>query len=183
MKKLVTIFAMVLLCQTNVFGQKYEMVIEKVDGTTTVFNTEEILRVYFQINNEEDTQDDTIDKNSLSGVWYLKSEKWYDWVNGQADMSKPPYEKNYEDFSNRNIWEFVKSGDEFIINESKDGELRDVWYQKDENVFRNHEGGGRDRVVIKSVSEKSLEIELYDGYYGEYEDEGTSEYGLLTFMR
>ena len=52
------------------------------------------------------------------------------------------------------------------------------------NEYRNDNGTGRDRVVIKSASDKTMEVELYDGYYGEgYETGKTSEYGILTFTR
>ena len=135
-------------------------------------------------NNQSGNNDDTIDNNSLEGVWYLKSEKWYDWANGEADMSKAPYEKNYEDFSAQNVWEIVKNGEKYYINESRYGEVRDTWNQVDTYTFRNHSGEGRDRLRIKSVSDKTMVIELFDGYYGEgYETEKTSEYGILSFMR
>ena len=41
--------ALVGLCQLTVFGQKkYEMVVEKTDGSETVFNVEDVTRTYFR---------------------------------------------------------------------------------------------------------------------------------------
>lgn len=120
---------------------------------------------------------------SMEGVWYLKSEKWYDWKKGQADTSKDPEEIVYEDYS-KNIWQISKTGNNYSIIVLRSGSVRDVWTQIGNNEFRNGEGTGRDRVIIKSVLEKTMTIELYDGYYGEGNETGkTSEYGVLSFIR
>ena len=49
MKRLFTLLAIVGLCHLNTFSQKkYEMVVEKTDGTETVFNVEDIVCTYFR---------------------------------------------------------------------------------------------------------------------------------------
>lgn len=117
---------------------------------------------------------------SVDGIWYLKSEKWYDWEDGKADMSKAPSEKTYQD--NSHTWEF-STKDKTII-ERRSGEERGRWAEVGSNEYRNRNGAGRDRVVIKTVTANSMTIELYDGYYGEGGTTGnTSEFGILTFSR
>lgn len=49
MKRITLLFALVCLYHIAVFGQKkYEMVIEKTDGSTIVIKTEDIVRTYFR---------------------------------------------------------------------------------------------------------------------------------------
>ena len=49
MKRVIILLALASLYQVTVFGQKkYEMVVEKTDGTETVFNVEDIARTYFR---------------------------------------------------------------------------------------------------------------------------------------
>jgi hypothetical protein len=119
--------------------------------------------------------------SSLDGIWYLKTEKWYDWKDGKADVSDP-YIKNHDDQTF--VWTFAKTGSDYTITESRNGNVRDIWSSVGTNEYRNDNGTGRDRVVIKSASDKTMEVELYDGYYGEgYETGKTREYGILTFTR
>lgn len=120
--------------------------------------------------------------SSLEGVWYLKSEKWYDWKNGEPDMSKEPSVKTHEDLTD--IWTFTKNGNNYLITEARNGQVRDTYRSVGENEYRDRDGVGRDRLVIKFASDKMMEAEYYDGYYGEGNDtEKTSEYGILTFTR
>lgn len=131
-----------------------------------------------------DDDDDESISASLEGVWYLKSEKWYEWIDGKADMSEDPYEKIYEDYSTNNVWVITKSDEKYSISEYRNSSKRDTWSQIGNLEYRNHLGTGRDCVKIKSVSEKTMVVELYDGYYGEGYDTGkTSEYGILTFTK
>ena len=54
MKRTITLVAVLCLLQTLAFGQKkYEMVIEKTDGTETVINVEDIVRTYFRERTDE----------------------------------------------------------------------------------------------------------------------------------
>ena len=53
MKRIITIIAIATLCQVTVLGQKkYEMVIEKTDGSEIAVNVEDIVRTYFRERNE-----------------------------------------------------------------------------------------------------------------------------------
>lgn len=55
MKRIVTLLAIVCLCHLNTFSQKkYEMVVEKTDGTETVFNVEDVARTYFRERTDEE---------------------------------------------------------------------------------------------------------------------------------
>ena len=49
MKRIVTLLTVVCLCHLNTFSQKkYEMVVEKTDGTKTVFNVEDVVCTFSQ---------------------------------------------------------------------------------------------------------------------------------------
>ena len=49
MKRIITLLAIVALCQFSAFGQKkYEMVVEKTDGTEIIVNVDDIVRTYFR---------------------------------------------------------------------------------------------------------------------------------------
>lgn len=138
--------------------------------------------MYFISCGGDDDDNDGVMNSSLEGVWYLKVEKWYDWKDGKAVMSNP-YVKTHNNLTD-NVWTFTKTGDSYTITEAKNGFVRDNWSPVGKNEFRNHGGTGRDRVVIMSVLENTMEVEFYDGYYGEGSDIGkTSEFGVLTFTR
>jgi hypothetical protein len=65
MKRIVTILIVFCLYNINAFGQKkYEMVVEKTDGTETVFNVEDIKRTYFREREVAEEEED----NSPQGV-------------------------------------------------------------------------------------------------------------------
>ena len=53
MKKIIALFALMCLSHIVVLGQKkYEMVVEKTDGTEVVIKTDDIVRTYFRERNE-----------------------------------------------------------------------------------------------------------------------------------
>lgn len=55
MKRIFLIMVMSVLSTALSFGQKkYEMVVEKTDGTSSVFNTEEVARIYFRERSQGD---------------------------------------------------------------------------------------------------------------------------------
>lgn len=55
MKRIILLFTISVLSSTLSFGQKkYEMVVEKTDGTESVFNTEDVARTYFRERNGGD---------------------------------------------------------------------------------------------------------------------------------
>ena len=75
MKRITLLFALVFLFCTTIIGQKkYEMVIEKTDGTETVIPTSEIVRTYFrEITSNPDNPTKDFD---LVGTWcYGSSEE------------------------------------------------------------------------------------------------------------
>lgn len=76
MKRFVILFAIVCMHHFASFGQKkYEMVIEKTDGSTIVIKTSDIIRTYFReiTSGDDDNQggnnNNQID-NALVGVWH-----------------------------------------------------------------------------------------------------------------
>jgi len=67
MKRIVTLLFIVGLCQLTVCGQKkYEMVVEKTDGTEITVNLEDIVRTYFR----ERTEDVPSEGDFLTGEWH-----------------------------------------------------------------------------------------------------------------
>lgn len=53
MKRIIAFLFVISLCQFAAFGQKkYEMVVEKTDGSETVFNVEDIAHTYFRERND-----------------------------------------------------------------------------------------------------------------------------------
>ena len=111
---------------------------------------------------------------SIEGKWYLKSEIWYGWKNGQPDMSNITINETYGDYANERIWVIKKSGDGISLTEN--GKERSVT-----KIGNNEYQKGNDRFIIKSVSANSLVVVWYDNYYDE-EDE-YKEYGIYTFMK
>lgn len=66
--KRVIILAIICFCQISVFSQKkYEMVVEKNDGTEFVINVEDILRTYFR--ERKDNNDNNNNATALVGTW------------------------------------------------------------------------------------------------------------------
>ena len=72
MKKIIALFALMCLSHIIVLGQKkYEMVVEKTDGTEIVIKTEDIVRTYFRVCTEDDNgNDDSTLDSRLVGIWY-----------------------------------------------------------------------------------------------------------------
>lgn len=66
MKRIITLIFVVGLYQFTVFGQKkYEMVVEKTDGTEITVNVEDIVRTYFR----ERTEEVPSEGDFLTGEW------------------------------------------------------------------------------------------------------------------
>ena len=87
MKKITQIILLLSLCCIPSWGQKkYEMVVEKTDGTETVFNVEDISRTYFRERENGDENDQTppgvevVDLGLPSGV---------KWANVNIGATKP----------------------------------------------------------------------------------------------
>lgn len=67
MKRIVILLVIVGICHSYTFSQKkYEMVVEKTDGTETVFNVEDVVRTYFR-ERSDGTGDE--EANFFVGEW------------------------------------------------------------------------------------------------------------------
>ena len=115
---------------------------------------------------------------SIEGKWYLKSEKWYGWKNGQPDMSTVTIDKTYGDYSDERIWTIKISGDDLILTQAHSGQTNEYTLIKNGN---NDYKKGNDRFVVKSVAPNSLVVDIYDNYYKDNDDQ--KEYGIYTFMK
>lgn len=117
---------------------------------------------------------------SIEGKWYLKSEIWYDWKDGQPDMANILDNETYGDYANERIWTIEKSGDDLIITETRShgqGDYKIKPIKNGNNDYRYD----NNRFVIKSVSSKSLVIDYYHHYYDKADTD--KDFGVLTFMR
>lgn len=91
MKRLTVLLAIMAFSNMIAFAQKkYEMVIEKTDGTNITINTEDIIRTYFRERSGEGNTNVNIEL--LYGTWELTWEEGHetDPYNGPYDYSKPP---------------------------------------------------------------------------------------------
>ena len=77
MKKLLIFFAVFFLFQIGTYGQKYEMVIEKTDGTTVVIKTEDIVKVFFReiTTGKDDNQGGSYNLTDAEAISILQG-KW-----------------------------------------------------------------------------------------------------------
>lgn len=118
-------------------------------------------------------------QTTIEGTWYLKTEIWYAWSNGKADMQNITSQKSYEDYDKERVWVIKKDGDNLsLIQTRRNKEAQTYTLEKKGN---NEYQKGNDRVVVKSVSAKQLVIDYYDNYYDDEDD--YKEYGVYTFMR
>ena len=115
---------------------------------------------------------------SIEGKWYLKSEKWYGWKDGQPDMSNVTIDKTYDDYADARIWVLIKEGENLILEQIKG--YNDNKYTL-EVVGNNEYKKGNDKFVVKVLTSNSLVVDYYDNYYDQ--DEKHKEYGTYTFMR
>lgn len=104
MKKITLLIMLSVLCNLIALGQKkYEMVIEKKDGTSIAIKTEDIKRTFFrEIQSEEggDTGNtgDTgskIDVSLLYGTWKCLSEEGVDYGKEFYTKHNPPFYYRY----------------------------------------------------------------------------------------
>ena len=75
MKRIVLLLTLVSIYHINVFSQKkYEMVIEKTNGTEIVIKTDEVVRVYFRETGGNGDNDNSGKNSDLYGIWYKNLE-------------------------------------------------------------------------------------------------------------
>ena len=122
---------------------------------------------------------------SIEGTWFLKSEIWYDWnVTANKPKSTPSYSENYGDYAEEMTWVLSKDGDNLRCKEVYEDGVSDtdIFYHVSGNEYytmREEDHKKFDRIIFKSVSDKQMVVEYYDGYYTDEPD----EMGVLTFMR
>jgi len=129
-------------------------------------------------NDDEDNGGSMV--TTIEGTWYLKTEVWYAWKNGQPNMQNITSQNSYGDYDKERVWVIKKDGENLNLVQTKRGGSSDTYtlVKKGNNDYQK----GNDRVVIKSISEKQLVVEYYDGYYTNHDDDA-KEYGIYTFMR
>jgi hypothetical protein len=134
-----------------------------------------LLNVGFSSCSKSDDDNSESDTSaSIEGKWYLKSEIWYGWKNGQPDMSNAKYSKTYNDYANERIWVIKKSGDAISLTEN--GTERSV-----SKVGNNEYRKNNDRFIVKTLTSNSLVVDYYDNYYKDKEEQ--KEFGVYTFMK
>lgn len=100
MKRIFIILAAIGLCQSAMFGQKkYEMVVEKTDGTEVVFNVEDIVRTYFR-ERENGGSGENTEENWMVGEWQECNSQGvlYDDATGTEVMHMRLYSDNKGDW-------------------------------------------------------------------------------------
>lgn len=71
MKRIVLLLTLVSIYHINIFSQKkYEMVVEKTNGTEIVIKTDEVVRVYFRETGGNGDNDNSGKNSDLYGIWY-----------------------------------------------------------------------------------------------------------------
>lgn len=139
---------------------------------------------FFSCGSDDDDTADETQSPSLEGVWYLKSEVWYDVIDGKVDMSEPTYVETYDDYADERIISCTKVGDTYYLIQKDRGEdenhkykLKKIGTNKYEKlVYDECEGTyseGGDEIYIKSLTQKGLVVEHDDG----------GEWGIYTFMK
>lgn len=79
MKRILTLLLLSCLLNISSFAQKkYEMVIQKTDGTEVVINVEDIVKTFFRERNENNNQDNNKPNDSnldsrFFGIWYERN--------------------------------------------------------------------------------------------------------------
>ena len=111
---------------------------------------------------------------SIEGKWYLKSEIWYGWKDGQPDMSYIKFSVTYGDYADERICVIKKNGESISLTEN--GKERSI-----SKIGNNEYQKNNDRFVVKSLTSNSLVVDYYDNYYKDSESQ--KEYGVYTFMR
>lgn len=86
MKRLYILAAIAILCQTAFSQKKYEMVVEKTDGTETIIKVEDIVKTYFR---EKDNENSDPEDNTPSEVIAVDLGLSVKWANMNLGASAP----------------------------------------------------------------------------------------------
>ena len=152
MKKISLLLAILSLCNIALWGQKkYEMVIEKTDGSSVVINVEEIVRTYFRVIEGTDDPQGTTDESRDSrfiGTWYQESSDGEDITayrfeaDGKCYYNEWMKKQGAQPLKERGTWstkddfitiDLLKGGQDIRRYEfSSDGSTF-YWYTKDSN--------------------------------------------------
>lgn len=198
MKRIFILYISICLYHITMFGQKkYEMVIEKTDGTEVVIKTDEIIRTYFrELTSGNDNLENGITTPwggvitaPIEGVWILKFAQWMWYIKGGEIYRKDTDDKeptNYENRSYRDVIIITKSEDKYSILRVEISKFgyetgREVYQQIGNYEFQTNDRDGQ-RLVIISANETTLTAGFYEDYRRTAEGE-SQEYGILTFMR
>ena len=121
---------------------------------------------------------------AIEGTWYMKSETWYNWDKTEnRPGSVITINNDYGDYSKK-YWVLTKSGDNIVCMQvdgrgSYPDSYTQSFYHLSGNEYCTMRGNVKhSRVIFKSVSEKQMIVEYYEGYYG-----APDEWGIMTFMR
>ena len=196
MKRIAVLFAIVCLCHITVFGQKkYEMVIEKTDGTEIVVNTEDIVRTYFRERTEEEKPDDNnggnqsddeslngLTASNLIGVWQIiESNDGAGRINHRVGgtwsfNSDGTWESSYSTtYSNWSI-----SEDGYLLLTRKNNGLIEKYSAeiKDGKLYTLYD---REYKVFEKVNLSNKVNITSDYFVGTWEADGGSAYGKWIF--
>lgn len=180
MKRLIILFSIISLCQLASMGQKkYEMVIEKKDGTSVVIKTEDINRTFFRevtedsgnTDNDDSTPNTNVDLNMLCGKWEavyqhtLSSTTDYglEVYEIECYYSHGEYLQLNSDFTGEI---YIPSEEIFEWSTGKDGDNL-TWTIKDDTIYflsRNNEPRDPEEVemeAIKIIKLTDTEMTLY----------------------
>lgn len=164
MKRIITLLAIICMYHITVYGQKkYEMVIEKTDGTTVVIKTEDIIRTYFR--ESENNNNNSEYAQAIIGKW--------DWIYVQGYyISSGPDTMQGFDLSEEEVFEF-----------RADGTLQHYYYEnhhlvedgsgctyriEGNQLFTEHNGKASESYTIKELTGSKLVLSEYmiDGETG-----------------
>lgn len=118
---------------------------------------------------------------SIEGTWHSKSEKWYSW---DKENNQPDYSDFYT--TSGDTWIFKKDGDNYIwrylyTEHGRDyDETRELIRVNEKEYTVRSNNKDRSRILFKSITKNSLELEYYDGYYS---SSGTSEFGIVNLVK
>ncbi len=168
MKRIVTILIVFCLYNINAFGQKkYEMVVEKTDGTETAFNVEDVKRTYFRERNDGGGGGNTEPSSSISneqliGKWINSKRLWYD--------SREPQPEEYIYSGNSRYIQLNGDGTGIVkpynlFEAEIDGPT--VRWELSGSVLTIIESDGDiEKFTVTGVTSDSLEITWYDNFEG-----------------